>query len=241
MRSHCHLFLAVVLLSLGSTASLCARVIGAALPAPEPIAIFDNSAESTYPAENPWLNPESRNGLLCHNDPVNRADPMGLFDVFIYGAGPTGPGYSNHVLTEMAQATGGQTYGRSEKAEMLRDIAAARANDPNEPINIIGYSRGAVAANQVSNELASKDTKVDKLILIDPVTAKWERTREGTMNVSKNASEATVYSQKNGGPFPGTRGTAAPNVKNIDKSGSTHRSIPRDVKTPILEKLKNGR
>jgi len=165
---------------------------------------------------------------------------MGLFDVFIYGAGPTGPGYSNHVLTEMAQATGGNTYGRSEKAQMLSDIGAARANNPSEPINIVGYSRGAVAANEVSNQLASKDTKVDKLILIDPVTVTGNK---GSIDVSKNAGEATVYSQKNGGPFPGTPGTAAPNVKNVDMTdkGSTHRSIPRDVKTPILEKLKNGR
>jgi hypothetical protein len=39
---------------------------------------LDNSARSLQAAENPWLNSESRNGLLCHNDPINKSDPFGL-------------------------------------------------------------------------------------------------------------------------------------------------------------------
>jgi hypothetical protein len=76
-------FLAVVLLSLGSTAPICAHPARFPLPQTERIAILDNSAKSLYSAENALLNPESRIGLLCHNDPVNKVDPDGRLAWFL--------------------------------------------------------------------------------------------------------------------------------------------------------------
>jgi uncharacterized protein RhaS with RHS repeats len=164
-----------------------------------------------------------------HNNPIKLIDPLGLIDIFIYGAGPTGPGWSNDDVTKMANARGTSPYGRSSKSEMKDAIRNAKKKCPDEPVNIIGYSRGAIAANELANQLADEGIGVDNLILIDPVTV--SNFGRGEIDVSSNAANANVFYQTNGGPFVGNSGAAAPNVTNTDMtgSGSTHASIPGDV------------
>ncbi len=69
----------------------------------------------------------------CGNNPICCIDPSGLINVYFYGAGPTGPGYSNDELTQMAKVTGGTFYDRNQlfgQAKAIKDIKAARAANP---------------------------------------------------------------------------------------------------------------
>ena len=171
------------------------------------------------------------------NDPIDSIDPLGLINLFIYGAGPTGPGWSNDELTRMAQLTGGKAYGRSEKSKMIQDIKNAKANNPCEPVNIVGYSRGAIAANELATRLAKQGVGVNLLILLDPVTVTGNNA---SITASTNADQVTDYYQTNGGPFKGTP-ALGDNVINVNMTdhGSTHASMPSDVFAAIVNQL-NG-
>ncbi len=144
----------------------------------------------------------------CHNDPVNKTDAFGLFDVGFEGFGtPTLTGGTSNTVGNVAlrnfiQSQGGQTFSRTQagQTQAIAAIKQALAQNPKEPINVTGYSRGAEAANDVAGKLGKEGIPVNRERLIDPVS------RIGTpqhLTAPDNVKQADNYYQRNGGPFSG--------------------------------------
>jgi hypothetical protein len=170
----------------------------------------------------------------CHNDPVNKTDAFGLFDVgfegfgtFSLSSGPTSNTVGNVALRTFIQSQGGQLFSRTQAGQQqaLTAIRQVLAQNPNEPINITGYSRGADAANQVAGKLGKEGITVTKERLIDPVS------RTGSpqhLTVPDNVKQAENYYQRNGGPFSGgALANPGANRQNQDltKEGVNHNTI----------------
>ena len=88
------------------------------------------------------------------NNHLNMWDPFGIIDIFIYGAWNKGrnPGtVGNADLAKIAKARkAGVPFPREMKDEMLKAIKAAKEKCPDEKVDTIGYSRGAIAANDLT-------------------------------------------------------------------------------------------
>lgn len=69
--------LSVLVLLLSSPSQTTAALVSAA-PASLPPATFENASTAFFEGGS-----ESRIGLLCHNDPVNKSDPTGLLDIYV--------------------------------------------------------------------------------------------------------------------------------------------------------------
>lgn len=172
------------------------------------------------------------------NDPLDRTDPMGLFDVGFEGAGTfslrsgaTSDTAGNVALREYIASRGGQVFGRSQagQRQALAAIKAMLGKNPNEPINVTGYSRGATAANSLAGKAGGEGITIKHEILIDPVSALGQPQ---SLKVPSNVERADNYYQKSGGPFRG--GPAAnpsSSVVNHDVSGPgiDHNSVVKEV------------
>jgi len=157
------------------------------------------------------------------NDPVNKFDPLGLAVVGIYGFGPADRllwmQMANQEITAIAAATGGRAYGRSQIGSIQNYIKAEYKKDPDEPIVLFGYSRGAIAITEVAKWILTtgkKDMPCAKVYLvgIDPVTV----TGPGPVNVHKDVREWVTWYQKNGGGW-GPFKVATLNLQNLDGTG----------------------
>jgi RHS repeat-associated protein len=160
----------------------------------------------------------------CHNDPVNKSDPFGLFDVGFegYGApsltGGTKDTVGNVALRRFIGSEGMFSRTQSGQQLALSAIRNAVAKSPNEPIRIFGYSRGAKAANDTARRAGAEGIKIRHEVLIDPVSILGQPQ---SLKIPPNVERADNYYQKSGGPF---RGGPAANpsstVVNTDVSGS---------------------
>lgn len=112
------------------------------------------------------------------SNPLRYGDPSGLITIFIGGAGDKQPfmgtpphhivgnyqnWYSNNVDSNSAY------FGYNEKDKILAAIRAARANNPCEPINLVGHSYGGDTAAVVARALADDGVRTNALITVDPV------------------------------------------------------------------------
>jgi hypothetical protein len=174
----------------------------------------------------------------CHNDPVNKTDAFGLFDVgfegfgtFTLRSGATSDTVGNVALRNFIQSQGGQVFSRTQAGQQqaIAAIKQVLAQNPKEPINVTGYSRGADAANQVAGKLGKEGISVTKERLIDPVS---RTAGPQHLTVPDNVKQADNYYQKNGGPFSGGS-LANPSANRVD-----HNLTNEDVNhNTIVEKV----
>ncbi len=174
----------------------------------------------------------------CHNDPVNKTDAFGLFDVgfegfgtFTLRSGATSDTVGNVALRDFIRSQGGQVFSRTQEGQRqaIAAIKQVLAQNPKEPINITGYSRGAEAANQVAEKLRKDGITVTKERLIDPVSRTGNPQQ---LTVPSNVKEAENYFQRNGGPFSGGPITnPSENHRNSDltNQGVNHNTIVERV------------
>ena len=176
----------------------------------------------------------------CHNDPVDMTDPMGLFDVgyegygtFTLQSGATRDTFGNVELRRYIASQHGQIFDRTQKGQQqaLAAIRTALANNPKEPINIFGYSRGAKAANDTAVAAGKEGIRVNHEVLIDPVKIDLTRIPPGqplSLKIPENVDRADNYYQHSGGPFQGGPAANPSNrVVNHDLSeeGVNHNNI----------------
>ena len=159
----------------------------------------------------------------CHNDPVNKSDPLGLYDVGFEGYGAPGlTGGTKDTVGNVALRTFIGSKGMFSRTQTGQELALsairnALATNPSEPIRIFGYSRGAKAANDVARKAGAEGIRIQHLVLIDPVSI---LARAQSLQIPSNVERADNYYQKSGGPFRG--GPAAnpsSSVVNTDVSG----------------------
>ena len=171
-------------------------------------------------------------GLFVGNNPISGVDPLGLITVGFYGAG--GNTVGNAAFGDMLSNLGGTAYDRTQQNQALNAITAAKQKCPNEPVNILGYSRGSQAANQLSQKLNELGINVDTLNVIDPVTIQGQPMH---LTVPSNVQEANDYYQNNHSfmlnpdhPFQGgafNNPSYNPNVNSVNMSypGVNHNTI----------------
>jgi pimeloyl-ACP methyl ester carboxylesterase len=127
------------------------------------------------------------------NDPTNAEDPSGLLGIFFDGAGYSAEDgsvistlFGEYAAAEVwAHPNGGEpVYIRTNIGDLEKKIDGAEllvkqtlARLPNEPVDIIGWSRGAMAALALAKRLGmgNKPIKVRFLGLIEPTAPvkKW--------------------------------------------------------------------
>jgi RHS repeat-associated protein len=170
------------------------------------------------------------------NDPVNAVDPLGLITVGFYGMGGENTIGNVDFADLLLQLGGLSPLDRTQAGQnqALNAILAAKKKCPNEPVNILGYSRGSQAANQLAQKLKDLGINVDTLNVIDPVTIQGQPMH---LTVPLNVQEANDYYQHNHSfmlnrdhPFKGgafNNASYNPNVNSIDLSylGVTHNTI----------------
>ena len=92
--------------------------------------------------------------LFVSNNPLSNIDPDGQVVVGIYGYGAAykmfGQVQANVWVTRIAQATGGQAYGRSQTGSIRQTIRDALQKNPIENVVLFGYSRGGLAITELA-------------------------------------------------------------------------------------------
>lgn len=108
------------------------------------------------------------------NDPTNAVDPSGLvgvfFDGFAYDLS------DKTIIATIYNAYQGTKYyytpragdNSKEMEDAYRRIKNAIAKNPDEPVDLFGWSRGSYQAIALANKLASDGIKVRFLGLLDP-------------------------------------------------------------------------
>lgn len=141
------------------------------------------------PANGKWLNVDpirEAGGInltgYVRGGPISRRDLLGLLDIFIGGAGdgvfrPVKGWYDRNN-------PGGDTYFPQDSADqVIARIRKALAENPNEPINIIGHSNVGTDAGDIAAQACDLfGKKIDLLITIDQVGrlgASYERIKAG--------------------------------------------------------------
>jgi RHS repeat-associated protein len=95
------------------------------------------------------------------NDPLNRADPTGLIDIYVGGGGDD---WLTHQVENYAAARNDQYYSWTQGSSIVAAIRDAAGRG--EPVNVVGHSFGGAAA---MSAVGQAGVKVDTLITIDPV------------------------------------------------------------------------
>jgi len=128
------------------------------------------------------------------NNPQKYLDPDGRATVLFEGG-----------LSDAAARTGmDETYDQldSEEQEVSRVFSASESideaeafvnaqiqKDPNQPINIVGHSRGALKALELKNSLEKRSIEVTYTATVDPFFDIPERTRTGTSEVRQKCPQ----------------------------------------------------
>jgi RHS repeat-associated protein len=144
------------------------------------------------------------------DNPVNRVDPQGLLGLFFDGAGQTlsTPADDSNIGLLFRNDKDPlriyyRTYYypnniRANIRDAIKQVVKVRAARCAEPIDIFGWSRGAVAAMTVASELARRGISVRFLGLIDPVRTGGVQMLELTYNViAGNVKSAWVGTREN--------------------------------------------
>lgn len=153
----------------------------------------------------------------CENDPVDNTDPMGL-DIVVgfegYGTvslqnGPTRNTEGNVALRNYVNSQGGKVFDRTQSGQKkaVKYVQQQKQAHPREKVTVMGYSRGASAANQTSGKLGDKGIAVDRQITIDAVRARGGEGRlfgaPEHLTVPATVRSADNFYQRSGGPFQG--------------------------------------
>jgi RHS repeat-associated protein len=193
--------------------------------------------------------------LFSENNPIFMFDANGLVVVGIYGFGGTFLSPANVDFKKLVEAAGGRFFGRSQDGSIQNYIRNAH-NNPQEPIVLVGYSRGGVKIIDIAVwVLKNIPCAPVYLVGIDPVTI----LGTGSLNVPGGVRAWTNFYQKNGGntfgpfkllrlefnylngtPYSGRNGT------NINLTGYrfpdgnlvVHGGMPAYVYTPALQAIK---
>jgi RHS repeat-associated protein len=131
------------------------------------------------------------------SNPVSFADPSGLLDVFVGGAGD---GRSQIVASYQrafakAHPTRKSLYFEHDQSDdIIKAVQAAIAANKFEPINIIGHSWGGSTAASVSRDLKAANVDVSLLVTIDPVSRREIQGAAGRwLNVNAAPSESNGW------------------------------------------------
>jgi RHS repeat-associated protein len=157
----------------------------------------------------------------CNNNWGNKTDPLGTDALIVfegYGTltfhGGTKDTVGNVTLRNYAAAHGGVSIPRGNQGKALEIMASERAKDPTAFITTIGYSRGAIAANQTDREAGRRGITVNRQITIDPVTIEGGQAQ---LRVPPNVEEAENYHEHSSSWPPFQGGTLLnPNEHNHD-------------------------
>jgi RHS repeat-associated protein len=148
------------------------------------------------------------------NGPADMADPSGLIGILFDGSGYSAA--DNTIISNLIYPYGigeldkdknrdvqyirtdaGNLWKKVNGAEAL--IEAALKANPNEPVDIIGWSRGGMAALALAKQLESKRIKVRFLGLIDPTAPvkKFTEDKEflnlDSRNCGSNVENAALF------------------------------------------------
>jgi hypothetical protein len=150
----------------------------------------------------------------CNGDPVNQYDADGRITIVIPGYGPQEDlhneknGWINSNVQFIRNAVnanpGAIVFSRDNgnMSKAFNAINSAVQNGDNT-VNIIGYSRGGVAALNLATSLNNlSGIQVNNLTLIDPVVVRaFGDTLSSPLNVPSNVKNATDYYQNSGNPL----------------------------------------
>jgi RHS repeat-associated protein len=105
----------------------------------------------------------------AYNDPLDRADPTGLLDIYIGGASDASTKNVKSYADLQAKQPGRdvQYFSWSDRAGITLALKFASYD---QPVNLIGHSLGAAVAIQMARE-NTWTTRIANLITIDPVGA----------------------------------------------------------------------
>jgi RHS repeat-associated protein len=128
------------------------------------------------------------------NDPINHADPTGLRDIYIGGAGDKGgtqqvEHYAQRQMREHPKRDI-QYFSWSEKKAIA--AAISKGIPIKEPLNVIGHSLGG---REAIRQAIGTSAKIDNLITIDPVGSAGNGSKPG--NVAVWANVTAVASDRN--------------------------------------------
>ena len=108
-----------------------------------------------------------------HANPISRADPGGLLDVYVGGLFDS----TTNIVMSYQQAYSAAYPDRSslyfqwtQASAIKLAIRNALKRNPCEPINIIGHSYGSATAANVARDLSQDGIIPDLLITVDPVS-----------------------------------------------------------------------
>lgn len=140
------------------------------------------------------------------NDPVNRADPTGLRDIYIGGANDKD---ATRIVQAYAAEQMRQHPGRDIQYYSWADtkgIAAAldKGIPIKEPLNVIGHSLGGAEAIR---QATGTSAKIDNLITIDPVSSAGNGSKPS--NVAAWANVTAAPSDRNFSDTVASAGRAA--------------------------------
>ncbi len=139
----------LIALALSLAPSSQAAVFVAAPPASAPPSTSENACTAFLPNES-----ESRIGLLCHNDPVNRLDPFGLQDIRIE---LRKTGDRNQHVDEIIGKLGNKLSGKTEAEFKVN--AAEKQKDGSEVV--VGEMKVNVKYADGPNSTAGPKTRAE--------------------------------------------------------------------------------
>jgi len=188
-----------------------------------------------------WLQPDPAayvDGMSLYqgfrSSPAAHVDPTGLITVIFMGASVD----KNKTENDAGMATlyadlqipntipGNRILARhNDISWALRVVMEAKANNPCEPIILIGHSWGGQAAIDIADALAENGAEVDLLITIDPVGSRINETER--RNVKRGVN---IYDANQTAPLM-VGGNQAYNMTNIGVY-STHTDIDNQYATP---------
>lgn len=144
-------------------------------------AVFTLLVISSQPSQARFISPDPSDPLLpgvgtnrytySGGDPTNRGDPSGLADVYFGGLGERTRGARvspvGAHMQEYRNNRPGRTIGYFNQDQVGKAVDFINRNvSQDEPLNLIGHSYGADAANETARRL---DRPVDNLVGVDPV------------------------------------------------------------------------
>jgi len=149
--------------------------------------------------------------IYVGNNPISYIDPLGLLTRGFtgYGADPNDPTTGIKELSDILSKAGidsvVRSYSKQEIADTAKEIFVTVDKDGNgiiseqenidTPVNLIGHSHGARAANEVANKLDQLGIEVDYLGLIDKREYKLGQTEGEERELSSNVIECDNFRQ----------------------------------------------
>jgi hypothetical protein len=134
--------------------------------------------------------------------------------IAFWGVGPSGPGYSNHWIRRWFGEGQGWSTGKRSLAFLLW---LASCVPPGACLQeLVGYSRGAVAAVRFARILARRGVWIQRLLALDPVVFVGDH-----LTVPDNVCQVLCFYQRHGARTPGLWGRLGKGVPLRRADGSS--------------------